>query len=295
MKWFNLFYSLILSHFAMVAQTNQSNSLLWEISGNKLEEKSYIFGTIHLIPKEDFFIPGGMEKAFNESKTLYLELDMNELSDMSKLMSIMDKCYMRDGKKLPDLLSVEDYKLVAAKFAEIGLPSMVYDRMKPMFLTSLTAMDGNNPMDIGSTGMKSYEMELTEHANAKKMPLKGIESVEFQLSIFDSIPYDVQAKSLVESFKADSSASDDSLDELVKLYKEQDVEKLSQISETSDSLMIPYMNMMLKNRNANWIPVMKDAMKQGSCFFAVGAGHLGGKDGILELLRKNNYQVKPIY
>ncbi len=274
------------------SQTTVEDALLWEISGKNLPSKSYLFGTIHLIPKEDFFLPKGLEEALNHSKTLFLELDMNEMNDMGKMMSIFERCYMKDDKKLSDLLDPSDYQLVSNKLEQLGLPMMMFERMKPLFLSTLTAFDGgvsNKELE----NLKSYELVLTEMANEKNIPLKGIESIDFQLSIFDSIPYEVQAKSLVESLKSDS-ASTDSMKELINFYKAQKVTKLAESTESTDMALVPYLNILLNNRNKAWIPKILESSKSGSCFYAVGAGHLGGEQGLISLLRKENLTVKPI-
>lgn len=292
MKKLLLFSQLLLLNFQLIAQQALEKSLLWEISGNGIKEKSYLFGTIHIIPSEDFFLPKKTEKAFESASTLYLELDMNEMTDMSKMMSIMEKCYMKDDKKLSDLLTDEEYTLVKNKMESMGLPIMLFERMKPLFISAMLTMEGSNPLMGSSEKMKSYEMEFMEMANVKKKPLKGIETMEFQLSIFDSIPYEVQAKSLVHSLKAEDSNTDESFKGMVNAYKSQDINKLVNVIETSDESIKPFLDLMLNNRNTSWIPIMSEAMKNNSCFFAVGAGHLAGEKGVIQLLRKAGYEVK---
>lgn len=289
-----LFTQIILLQVQSFAQKALDKALLWEISGKELSQTSYLFGTIHMIPKDDYFLPKGFEEAFESSSTLYLELDINEMSDMSKMMGLLEKCYMRDNKKLSDLLSEEDLKIVKTKIEDMGLPFFMFERMKPLFLSSMMMTDGANPMSGPDEKIKSYEFELMEKANTGKKPLKGIETMEFQLSIFDSIPYEIQAKNLVHSIQAEENKSDDSLKGLVELYKTQDIEKLVDAVEKSDEDMKPFLDLMLTNRNKSWIPTMKEAMKNNSCFFAVGAGHLGGEYGVINLLKKEGYKLKPV-
>ncbi|NOT36987.1 MAG: TraB/GumN family protein [Saprospiraceae bacterium] len=294
MKNFVILIQLFLFQFSLAAQNILEKSLLWEISGKGIHEKSYLFGTIHLIPKEDFFLPEKFEKAFESTSTLYLELDMNEMTDIGKMMGIMEKCYMNNNKKLSDLLSEEEYSIVKEKMESMGLPMMLFERMKPLFISAMLSMESSNPFEGSSESTKSYELEFTQMANSKGKPVKGIETMEFQLSIFDSIPYDVQAKSLVHSLKSEKNKADDSMDSLIKLYKSQDINKLMSVIESSDEDMKPYMNLMLNNRNMSWIPIMEKAMIDKSCFFAVGAGHLGGEKGVIQLLRKQGFKVKAL-
>ena len=58
--------------------------------------------------------------------------------------------------------------------------------------------------------------------------------------------------------------------------------------------MAPYEELLLVRRNENWIPVMERIMREGSAFFAVGAGHLGGPKGVVNLLRQAGYTVEPV-
>ena len=115
------------------------------------------------------------------------------------------------------------------------------------------------------------------------------------MSLFDSIPLKVQADMLVASLKSKNSGKEE-FQEMVKLYLDRDIEKMSGMlsSETGDKSMAPYEAMMLNNRNANWISKMEKMMHDKSNFFAVGAAHLGGVKGVLNLLRLKGYTVKPL-
>jgi uncharacterized protein YbaP (TraB family) len=77
------------------------------------------------------------------------------------------------------------------------------------------------------------------------------------------------------------------------IYKSQDLDALYQLMVESPEMM-DSQELLLDRRNRNWIPIMEPAMKKASTFFAVGAGHLGGSQGVLELLRKQGYKVKAI-
>ena len=138
--------------------------------------------------------------------------------------------------------------------------------------------------------LKSYELELAEMARHQEKELEGLETLDFQLSLFDSIPYPVQAQMLLESVRAPQSASD----EMYRWYREQEIEKLAESVSTSDASLTPYIEMMLDQRNRTWVPLIADAMRTNVCLFAVGAGHLGGKEGVLSRLREAGFRVKRV-
>jgi len=271
---------------------DSTNALLWEVSGNGLSAPSFVFGTIHIIGADDYFLPNGTLTAIDQSKKVMFEIDMNEMNDMSNMMSLMGKAFMKDGLTLKDLLSSDDYTLVQQHFQRIGLPLMFLERMKPMFLSALAYGD-MDPNGLSSGSLKSYEMELMKLSQNKSLPVGGLESIEFQLGVFDQIPYKDQAKMLIETIKAGNSDNDE-FKIMVDMYKRQDIRSMVQMIDSEESGMGKYEDILLSNRNKNWIPIMETNMKTQSTFFAVGAGHLGGKEGVLNLLKKAGYKLRPL-
>lgn len=273
------------------------HALLWKVSGNDLDQVSYVFGTIHLIKSESFFYPKGTLKAFEEVNEVFFEIDMNEMSDMSKMMGLMDKLYMPDGQSLNTLLSDEDYQLVTAHFKKMGLPIFMFERMKPMFLTVFASedMDFGGMMSPGSNNaqVKSYEFEFLELAKTMNKNVSGLETIEFQMSIFDRIPYKDQAQMLVESIKS-SDDENNQMEEITRIYISQDIDAMVNMMDDESMGVGEYEDILLKERNENWIPIMETQMKQESTFFAVGAGHLGGKNGVINLLKAAGYTLTPV-
>ena len=265
-------------------------SLLWEISGNGLKETSFLYGTIHIIDKEDYFLPAGTLSAIDKSEKVFFEIDMTQMSDVSKLMPLMQKAFMDNDLTLKDLLNDEDYKLVNNHFKELGLPLFFLEKIKPMFLTVFASGD-MSPGDLQNGDIKSYEMEFMKIAENSGKTIGGLETIDYQISIFDSIPYKDQANMLVESIKS-TDVGDDQMKELVDLYIAQDIAGLYKIMQGDENIS-EYEDVLLFKRNANWIPIMSQNMVSSRSFFAVGAGHLGGTKGVINLLRQEGYSVKP--
>ncbi len=266
--------------------------LAWEISGKDLSEPSYVFGTMHIIPKDRFFLPEGVDAAFRSSAKIVFEMDMNEMSDMSAMMDLVMGAFMTDGKTLRDLLSDEDYGKVVNHFEDMGLPMMMLDRIKPMFLSMFATMDFD-PSDMQSGEMVSYESDFFQKAITANKLVGGLETLRYQMGIFDSIPYKVQAEMLLDAIKSESGDSD-MLEKTLQLYTSQDIEGMVRLIYEEESGMGGYEDLLLRDRNKNWIPLMEKEMKQQKTFFAVGAGHLAGEEGVLTLLKKKGYQVKPV-
>lgn len=266
-----------------------ASSLLWEISGNGLKQPSYLFGTIHIIGKEDYFWTDVMNDKFNSTKTLVLEIDLE--NSMMAMLSMMGSVRMKDGTSLQDLLTEEEYKLVEDYFNdEMGMPIAIFDRIKPMFTSMMIGEGGQDNMEE----MTSYEMELMDKAKVNKMNVEGLETIKYQMSMFDSIPYEDQAKMLVESVKGGDDSEGDVMNAMIELYKNQDIDGLYELIMQEDSDMGTFEDILLINRNKNWIPKIEKFARQKPTFFAVGAGHLPGEKGVINLLKAAGFTVRPV-
>jgi uncharacterized protein len=268
-----------------------ANSLLWEITGKSLEKPSYVFGTIHMIDRENYFLTDAAKEALDKVYNVTFEIDMEEMTDLGTLMPLMMKAFMQGDTTLRDLLTEEEYTLVSGHFQEIGLPMMFVERIKPMFLSALASGDMSDP--AAQEDIVSYEMELMEMAQQKEKEIMGLETAEYQMSMFDSIPYRIQADMLVTSIR-DQSGNSDQLDRMIELYTTQNIEGMQSLME-EDQDVLDYQDLLLVTRNRNWIPVMEKRMADGPSFFAVGAGHLAGTEGVLRLLIEAGYSVKPLF
>jgi uncharacterized protein len=270
------------------------NSLLWEISGQGLGQSSFLFGTIHLIPEDKYFWTEKMDEAFFSSEEVVFELNMEEMTDMSMMMSIMDNLLMSGDTSLSDLLSDEEYGMVKAHFDKLGLPLFMFKRMKPFFLTVFLSEDfAKGSLQDGS--LKSYEMELAQMAKNQGKLVDGLETVEFQAKAFDAIPYKVQAQMLVSSLKnEDESSGKGELDTMIELYTQQNIQQLGEMMSQTGEDFSEFEEILLNSRNRAWIDVMIEKMNSHKVFFAVGAGHLPGREGVIQLLRNRGYTVKPV-
>lgn len=260
------------------------NALLWQVSGKGLTAPSYLYGTIHMICKEDFRFSSTLKGKLQEARNLYLEIDMDDPGMMMKMasMSIMK------GHTLKDLMSEQDYKVLSSYVKDsLNMPMMLFNRMKPITLMSLLYTK-----ILPCTTSESYEQKLMDLAKQSKKEVKGLERIEDQMGVFDKIPDSVEAQMILELIKT-MPEQRAQFAKMVKAYQKEDLKTLSaQMSESPE--WKGYEDILLVNRNKTWIGVMETAMKEGTTLFAVGAGHLPGKDGVVTLLRQAGYTVTPV-
>lgn len=276
---------VFLSFSYSFAQTNPKSSLLWEITGKDLKEPSYLFGTIHIICKEDFFLPATVTEKFTNADKVFLEMDMDDPMMILKMMQLLQ---LPKGQTIKQLFGDSAFKEFDKKYKEItGSSAIMFNTFKPFMLMSMLT-----EKSLSCTAKESYEQTFITMAAKQKKNIKGLETIEDQVAVFDSIPDSteiVNLKNMVLNFEKGK----DEFNKLVAVYKTQDVDSMYRITNQSPELMEAE-NELLVKRNSKWIPVMKNNMQQSSCFFAVGAAHLGGDIGVIALLRKQGYTVKPV-
>ena len=276
-------YAFVISFISIASFAQNESALLYKISGNGITQPSYIFGTIHI--SCDAKLEPSAIKALDATSQMYLELDMDDPDLQKNMLKLMN---MRNGTTISSLISKEDYEILDSfVMAKMNVSLSLFNSYKPFLLNSmfLTTLLECKPQYI--------ENELVRISTQQKEPVFGLETVVDQMSIFDLIPYQLQAEELVKSIKANFKDDKIELDLLLKAYAKKDLNKMQQLfSASSNKIMIDYEDLLLKNRNNIWVPKIERISKEKPTFFGVGAAHLLGDDGLISLLRRAGYQVE---
>lgn len=263
-----------------------NNTVLWEVSGKGLATPSYLLGTFHLLCKEDVHFSDALKQAVMNASAVYMELDMD---DITTILGGLNMMQMKNGKKLKDLFTAEEYKRVESFFKDSLKTSLgFYQGTKPMMLTSLIY-----PKLMECKTVSGVEQQLAKLAKENKKELLGLETLAFQASVFDSIPYEAQAVELLKTIDS-LQRSKRFFDSMVSAYKNQDMAAMERMMNDKDYGMEDKQDMMLDNRNRNWVGQLKTIMHKDPVFVAVGAGHLPGQAGLIALLRKEGFVVRPL-
>ncbi len=262
----------------------QDSSLLWKISGNGLEKESYLFGTIHIICKEDFLMDQRITSAFDQSEQLIMELDMSDPQLPVKMQQVSLNPGMKNlQSELSDSTSSALDDFLTTNYG-VGLAQMGI--LKPLVLSSMVLVKL-----LPCPEVESYEGFFTARATAASKPIAGLETVEFQMGMFDQIPQSVQLAELSKMLTGDDSRQE--LKKLVQTYQSENIHILHEAMNSS-GMMADYRGLMLDDRNRNWIAKIEESMRAKSVFVAVGAGHLGGELGVISLLKNAGYTVVPV-
>jgi uncharacterized protein YbaP (TraB family) len=280
--------SLIFSslYFTQLYGQKEEKSLLYEISGNGLAQPSYIYGTIHIICKDDFVITEATKQKFSETQQVYLEIDMDDPKMMPEMMKSM---YMTDGSTLKSLMLESDYQKVSQFFKDsIKINIGTMDKMKPFVLSSMTIPK------LLACPSQSYEETFVKMAKNEQKEVLGLETVQEQFGALDKMGMKKQADMMLVKMIENWNAGKQELKQLITDYKNQDVEAMYEDMAKSKTMDAEFEEDLLVTRNQNWIPKIQKITKEKPTFFAVGAGHLGGKKGVIALLRNEGFTVKAV-
>lgn len=281
-----LLFSLLAVFATQVEAQNLEKSLLWKISGNGFKEASYLYGTIHITC--DATLPQKALKALAETHQLYLELDMD---DPSLQQSMMQGMMMKDGKTMSSLVSAEDFKIVDEFLTkQLGYSAQMLNTFKPFMVSAMLY-----PKMINCE-MQSVEGNLMTVTKEQKEEVFGLESIAEQMKVFDAIPYEVQMKELVKTAKNNLEKDKQEMQLFLNIYKSEDINAMyAATQESENEITSKFEEILLSNRNKNWIPIIEKVAKEKATFFGVGAGHLGGEMGVIQLLRKKGYKVEAVF
>ncbi len=258
-----------------------NNSLLWRISGKSLTKPSYIFGTMHMICRDDYVWTKKMETSLAACDKVCLEMDIDDPAVIAKVTTGLIN---NTGKKLKDYFTPAQYQLLKRYLKDsLGLDISLLQQMKPIALESIMMTNGTDCADP-----VSYEDSILKTAHKTDKEIMGLEDPEEQIAVLETIPVDTIINALIEEIQ-NTNKPDTDYQQLIHAYKTQDIKTLYTLINLSKEL--GDMALFLDGRNEKWIPRMEGKMKVSSVFFAVGAGHLWGDNGVLNLLRKAGYTV----
>lgn len=280
MKNLLLFVGIFTSLFANAQELEKS--LLWEISGEGLESLSYLYGTIHATC--DATLDANTLKALDETKQLFLEIDMDDKEMPLQMMKYMK---MNNDEKLSTLLSEEDFIIIDSFLKEnVSMSAKMLDTFKPFMVSAMLL-----PKMLDCE-FKSVEGELMRVTKEQNEEVYGLEKVEDQMKVFDAIPYQEQANELLKTAKNGLEKDKLEFQKMMNVYKKKDIEELLRMMDASDNkITADNKGVLLNNRNKNWIPIIIKTAKEMPTFFGVGAAHLAGDEGVIKLLRKAGYKV----
>lgn len=267
--------------------------LVWKISGNGIKKPSYILGTHHGCPFTYCDSIPGLMKAFDKVDNIIGEINMIEFAEMSpeRMQKMQAMMMMPADTSLLSLFSTEE----AAKVNEwlgkkMGASLEILSVMKPM--TIMVTVQNKEMMEVipEIATMTTIDKYMQTLGQSKGKTIGELETADYQMELLYGNSLEEQADALLEMI--DHGDSKGLLQQLTNAYKSQNLDTLWKVFQEQ---MTGYeYDAIVKVRNLNWEKQMKELLPKQSTLFVVGAGHLPGESGMINLLREAGYKVKPV-
>lgn len=281
--------SLVLGPVPAEARTpTVAHPALWEVSDP--DTTVYLFGTIHLLPESLKWRTPAFDRAVKEAQQLVVETIVDQQNPAEVQQAELSLGF---GKGLPPILKRVPPAHVArlrAAIAKSGVPEKVFDQMKT-WLAAIQLLSIQF-RDMGLKGTAGPEEILRQQFLSEQKPIGQLETNTEQFSYFDRMSEKAQ-RELLEGALEPQSSTDKEFGGMLSSWSHGDVNGIAltfnkELSQSSEIRQI-----LLRQRNANWAKWIEHRMTEpGTIFVAVGAGHLAGKDSVLEQLRGDGYKVK---
>ncbi len=263
-------------------------SLLWRIEGNGLSKPSYLFGTMHLIQKEFYYFPSSIEKIIKKSDLIVLELSLEEMNNQTEAMKYL---VLKEGKMMDYFDEKQRDSIYTWAKTKLFLDKQLFDATFSTFKPFVLVQTAIQISFMGKT--ESYEMNINDLAVKHKIKVLGLEKMADQMKIFDDMTREQQAIMVMEGIR-DEDKTISEMNIMQGIYKRQQLDSLLIVSKTVGGVFDEIEQEILVKRNQNWIDPIEKFIKVGQTFIAVGAAHLPGQVGVIELLRKKGYTVSPV-
>lgn len=283
----NLFRAIgiVLVALFSTTATFAQKTLLFKISGNGLTKPSYVFGTMHMVCTDTYKLPAKVKSAVNKVDVIYSEVEIANMQ--AAAVGAMKYMIAQPDSSLDKVLSEADFKKVANFVLDtLGMPIDQIKMFKPNAIATIGLQKA-----APCTPFSSVEELLIAAYPTKKN--KGLETIAFQMQMLMSAPIPEQAQILLETIDKWNLGKAE-LKQMVDAYSASDLTLLASLMNSSETSDMMNKETMIDGRNKNWVKQMPALMKKQSVFFAVGAGHLSGKVGVLALLKAKGYTVTPV-
>ena len=266
----------------------QDKSLLWKISDDK--NSVFLLGSIHYLRKKNYPLNQAILDAFDGSKTLVLEIDLNSTAAEAAQRLTLEKAVYRDGTTLAQNVAPETYQLAAQRAKELGVDMRIMNPMKPWFVAlTLVAI---KLQSLGLDANSGVDRYLAQRAKNNGKATRGLETLEFQIGLLDQLPKTDQEQMLRETVR-ELDLLDKNIDEIVQSWAKGDVDLLARLLLAGMKEYPEVYQRIVVERNRRWLPEIEKLILDGSgAMLVVGAAHLVGQDGVIEMLKAKGYRVE---
>lgn len=279
--WLPLFLLLVQSMPA------QADSSVWRVTRG--DSTLYLGGTVHLLRPSDYPLPTEFQTAYEQADEIVFETDLAAMSDLATQAQMLSRLTYSDDRTLMSVLSAETYSALEEYAASVGMPIMMMQKFKPgMVVTTLQVMEFQR-MGFTPQGVDAY---FNSRAIGDGKSLGALESIDDQIGFLAEMGAGNENEFIRMSL-ADLADTEETMEQMIAAWRSGDAENLAELFVADMRERAPELyESLLRGRNLNWLPQIESMLADANTeFVLVGAAHLVGEDGLLDLLTARGYEV----
>ena len=266
--------------------TPAARGFVWSVERDG--RTSWLVGSLHVLTKDAYPLPGSMDKAFEQAKTLMEETDVNELSSPDMIGIVATKGLFTNGQTLESVLPRDAYTRLAQRMTATGLPIEMVKMMRP-WMVELT-LSGLELQRAGFDPDLGIDVHYRRKAAQNGMALNMLETAAEQIDYLAGLPLDVQVSQLQQTL-TEGDAELREVREIAAAWRAGDTAAIERLLLKGMKESPAYYQSLVVDRNRRWIPRIESCLSTGSCFVVVGAAHMVGSDGLIAMLKQKGYRI----
>ena len=270
------------------ATVEAAGPTIWELKGSG--GSVLLLGSIHLMRKSDYPLPDAVQTAYDKTDRLWMELDIDDLDPIAAQGLIVSMGRLDDGRTLKDVMGSRDYAKASDKIAAMGMDLDMLGTLKPWFV-AITVMN-LQMMQVGFQPQYGLEQYLSGLARQDGKSIEGLETMEYQLGLFDGLPEKTQSRLLLQTLD-EAADMEGQLDVMTRAWRSGDLDTMTRELEKSFGDYPDIYERLVVDRNRQWTSKLMELADTGSdTLVVVGALHLVGRDSVIEMLRSRGRKVE---
>lgn len=291
--------------FAVMTVAGMQAQLLYKISGNGLTKPSYIIGTYHLAPVSFADSIPGLKEALAATEQVYGELDMTDLTSPENLQKMQAAMMLPEGTTLTTLLSEDELARLNVVLKDLlgfdmsnSMVAQQLNGLSPKTLETQLSLLVYMKKHSGFDAQNTFDGYFQKVAQEQGKPVGGLETLDFQIQMLYQGQTLERQKELLMCFVDNQEHMNQMAEQLVHAFFNQDIVGVKAVMDEKDQTSCDSTpeeeDQLINNRNANWAKLMPQIMSAKPTFFAVGAGHIPGERGVLQLLQAAGYTIEGV-
>jgi uncharacterized protein len=256
---------------------------LWELHGR--HNTVYLMGSIHVLRQSDYPLPAALLEAYGSSKSLFMEVDLQEIGSEEVQAEMLASAMLPEGKTLAGILGTARYAHAQALAREVGVDLATFDQFAPWFAAE--AISQMQLTQLGFEPESGVEMYFLDKARNDGKSVAGLETVHDQISLFQNMSMDAQADYLVSSLEQAHDLPKE-VASMVRAWQRGDAQWFEAELQSEFGRDPGLYQSVLVARNRKWIPKIEALLNDDKNYLViVGTGHLVGPGSVIDLLKKD--------